>query len=61
MNVARKMELLAASLESIITHTDEDGAVRKAVLDNVIASCEAGKARVDAEVAAKIEALTEGA
>lgn len=59
MKISEKLERLTPALNSIIEHHDGDSALRKAALDQIIARCEAGKAAIDAEVAAQIDDLAE--
>ena len=58
MNLSEKIPYAVMHLRSIAKHTDDDGNVRKAALDLVIAEANTLKADIDAEVAAEIAALT---
>lgn len=56
MKLNRKLDYVFTAVKSISDHTDDDGAVRAAALDRVIAFVTEEKARIDAAVKAEIEA-----
>jgi hypothetical protein len=58
MNIAEKLERALPVIDSIAGHVDEDAALRKAALDQIKARCDAAKESIDAEVQAKIDALS---
>lgn len=57
MDLQRKAQIAAQAIDSISRHDDEDAAVRKAVLDQVVAHVEAERSAIDARVAERIATL----
>ena len=54
MNLGEKMPYARQSIRSISRHMDEDGAVRKALLDDLVSFIEGQKTLIDEELADKI-------
>jgi hypothetical protein len=57
MNLAQKLPIAYAAINSISRHDDEDAAVRLAFLAQVEAHVKAEREAIDARVAARVEAL----
>lgn len=57
MNLQKKLSYAEMHVRSISEHSDVDASVRKAAIDKVVDMCTLAKAKIDQEVAKKVEEL----